>query len=205
MLNLSYQIGRILYPQLHWRMRPQKGTVHLTFDDGPHPVVTPWVLDQLAESGHKATFFMVGQNAQKHPQIVERIKQEGHEVGNHTQHHIKGWSHEVESYVRDVEECWIHLPETDLFRPPYGRISRKSIPALSNYRVIMWDVLSRDYRPKLNWRSASRRIRNQTVEGSIIVFHDSAKAEANLRKMLPAYLQFLSTKGWSSKVIAFNA
>lgn len=170
----------------------------MTFDDGPQSHITPWVLDQLQAYGAKATFFVVGENAHAHPQLIEQILDEGHALGNHTYRHMKGWGADSQDYLDDIERCRQAIPDTILFRPPYGRINTKSLAELDAYRIVMWDVLSRDYKAGLNQAKALERMKQQTTNGSIIVFHDSLKAEANLKALLPPYLEFLKESGLSS-------
>lgn len=170
--------------------------MYLTFDDGPHPHITPWVLDQLDDFGAKGTFFVVGENAEKYPELIQEISRRGHSIGNHTQHHVKGFGMKDVAYIEEIYLCDKHIPEKRLFRPPYGRINFKSINQLAEYEIVMWDVLSRDYLKRLDTHEAQRRIRNKTVAGSIAVFHDSEKAEKNLKMLLPDYLSFLKDQGY---------
>ncbi len=179
-----------------WRKPGGDNSVYLTFDDGPHPEITPWVLDQLDRVGAKGTFFVVGDNAQKYPELIQEIQSRGHAIGNHTQHHVKGFGMTDAAYIEEIRMCDKHIPEQRLFRPPYGRINIKSIKQLGAYDIVMWDVLSRDYQKRLDINEAQRRIRNKTVAGSIAVFHDSEKAEKNLKMLLPDYLSFLKDKGY---------
>lgn len=201
MLNISYSIGKRIYPEFIWRVESAKDEVYITFDDGPHPDITPWVMAELDRYNAKASFFVVGENAQKYPALVEELIKRGHSIGNHTQSHLKGWSVESEVYLTNIEECGKHIPNTNLFRPPYGRINTKSIPALKNYRIIMWDILSRDYQKELNTRLSLKRMTRNTRAGSVIVFHDSLKAEKNLKYLLPKYLEYIYHKGF--KAVAF--
>jgi peptidoglycan/xylan/chitin deacetylase (PgdA/CDA1 family) len=190
-----------LLPSLTWEGQGEDNTVYLTFDDGPHPEITPWVIDQLKQYNMKATFFCVGDNARKFPETIDQIKQGGHQLGNHTMHHIKGWNTSTEDYIKDIEACQQYVP-SDLFRPPYGRISREQIKQLKQkFRIIMWTILSCDFDKKLNQEKALRGLINKTRKGSIIVFHDSVKAENNLRFLLPNYLQFLNQKGYTCKIL----
>lgn len=170
--------------------------MYLTFDDGPHPIITPWVLEQLDHYGAKGTFFVVGDNAKKYPKLIEEISERGHSIGNHTQHHVKGFGMTATAYIEEIKLCDKHIPERRLFRPPFGRINLKSIKQLTDYEIIMWDVLSRDYLKRLDANVAQRRIRRKTVDGSIAVFHDSEKAEKNLKMLLPEYLSFLKDEGY---------
>ena len=170
--------------------------MYVTFDDGPHPQITPWVLDQLDRYHAKATFFVVGDNAERYPELIEEISHRGHAIGNHTQHHVKGFGMTADAYIQEIELCNQFIPERRLFRPPYGRINIASIKLLGEYKIIMWDVLSRDYLKRLDIKSALQRIKKNTVSGSIAVFHDSEKAEKNMKLLLPEYLAFLKDEGY---------
>ena len=189
-----------LWPSLQWEGPAPH--LYLTFDDGPIPEVTPWVLDTLAEAGVKATFFCVGDNARKHPHILERIKAEGHRVGNHTMHHVSGWGTPLAKYEAEVAlaQDWLNTPagEPRLFRPPYGRIGRKQRKGLQqDFRIVMWTVLTADYDRRLSPKACLRASIKATQPGSIVVFHDSLKAERNLRYVLPRYLQDCQAQGYS--------
>lgn len=181
-----------------WQMDRSKKEVYLTFDDGPHPEITPWVLDLLDVYSAKATFFCVGNNVKKYPSIYSRLLDDGHQVGNHTTQHLNGWRTNNREYLRDVQDCGL-LVKSTLFRPPYGRIS--PIQALhlkkQKYTLVMWSLLSRDFEQSLNTSEAVRQLVKNTENGSIIVFHDSQKAAQNLKNMLPAYLQACSQAGYS--------
>lgn len=177
------------------------GTVYLTFDDGPTPEITEWILDELARFDAKATFFCLGKNVEKHPDLYLRMVESGHRVGNHSYDHAKGWEMTAKSYARSVERAKAFIPGT-LFRPPYGRISRREAKLLAlHYRIVMWNIISRDY----SWRvSPERCLENVTRHvrpGDIVVFHDSKKAFKNLRFALPRTLEYLQEKGMKSKAI----
>ena len=167
---------RWLYPHALWRMDPSERAVYLTFDDGPIPEATPWVLDVLDRYGVKATFFMVGDNIRKHPDVFEMVKARGHRLGNHTFNHISGHLHGIGSYVRNVERANEYL-HTDLFRPPHGWMKWKQYFAiLRHYKVVMWDVVTRDYSKRLNADEVFANVRRYARPGSIITFHDSPAA-----------------------------
>lgn len=182
------------FPHMEWRV-PGAG-VHLTFDDGPHPEITPWVLHQLQESGLNATFFLVGNNAKKYPHLVEEILRRGHSVGNHTHNHLRATKHAAEDYMEDVIEAEKYT-STKIFRPPYGRLSRKQMQALINrgYRVIMWEVLSYDFDENLSASDCLQILIKNSRAGSIVVFHDSEKAWPRLEECLPLYLKWLKQNG----------
>jgi peptidoglycan-N-acetylglucosamine deacetylase len=184
---------RSYYRELVWRKNEEK-TVCLTFDDGPTPGVTDFVLDLLKENKIKATFFCIGKNALAYPQLLTRIKEEGHRLGNHTQNHLNGWETTSAKYESDVEAC-AGVFESKIFRPPYGRIRKSQILRLKKkYEIIMWDVLSMDFDPRTSPEQCLENVKKYTRGGSIIVFHDSAKAEKNLRYALPPAIDYLSGK-----------
>lgn len=195
-MNLSYRIGKRVYPDFEWSVSTEEQRVYITFDDGPHPSITPWVLDLLREKNARATFFVVGSNAQEYPDVIQRIVDEGHSLGNHTQSHLKGWSVSTEDYLEDIRACEASIPKTNLFRPPYGRINKGSIPSLRDYRIIMWDNLSRDYVQGLNKSFSLKSLKTNTKSGSIAVFHDSEKAEENMKFLLPRYIDYLIEQGY---------
>jgi len=175
--------------------------VFLTFDDGPTPKVTPWVLEKLSDFNAKATFFCLGRNVDAFPDIYCQILQQGHSVGNHSYSHLKGFSSSVKRYVDDVELAR-QLIDSPLFRPPYGRILPGQVKAvMNNYKIIMWDVLSIDYNRKLSCERVVKNVTRHVRTGSIIVFHDSDKARKNLFAALPEVLAFLDEKNYSMEAI----
>lgn len=191
---------RWLYPHALWRMNPTERAVYLTFDDGPIPVVTPWVLDVLKQYDAKATFFMVGDNVRKHPAEFELVRTAGHRLGNHTYHHLSGHLHGIRSYLRDVAQANALL-HTDLFRPPHGWMKWTQYYALSSrYRVVMWDVVTRDYSSRLTASEVFDNVRRYTRPGSIITFHDSLKSFSKLQTILPQSLAWLREAGYAFKV-----
>jgi peptidoglycan/xylan/chitin deacetylase (PgdA/CDA1 family) len=165
--------------------------MHLTFDDGPHPTITPKVLQLLDEFNQKATFFLIGDNVRKYPEVVEQILDAGHSIGNHTYDHRPAQKVSLNHYLRSIEQCDALIPETPLFRPPHGRIGRRQIKRLANRQIIMWTLLSGDFDPNLVRTKALRQLKKHTTTGTIVVFHDSEKAEANLMALLPEYLNHL--------------
>lgn len=199
------------YPERIWAFPHSKDSVYLTFDDGPIPEVTPWVLDELNKHNAKATFFCIGENIQKHPEIFQRILSEGHSVGNHTFNHLNGWKTPTSEYVENVEKArdWMtdnseFSPDTfrdqnsELFRPPYGRITSKQAKILQKkgFKIVMWDIISYDYDNSVSEEKCLQNVVENIKPGSIIVFHDSLKAEKNLRYVLPKVLEFITEKGW---------
>lgn len=192
-------IGQLFFPKFTWRKENSQSDIFLTFDDGPHPTITPWVLQILNEYDAKATFFVVGDNAAKYPHIIQQIKENGHSLGNHTMHHTKGWKTTAKEYISDIEACENVIGKTPLFRPPHGQINFKAKNTiLQNYEVIMWDILTEDYLPQLETQKKMNNICKKTISGSIVVFHDSEKAKHNLEILLPQYLAFLQEKNLRS-------
>ena len=172
-------------------MPPHDNKIYLTFDDGPHPVITPWVLDLLKQYNWKATFFCVGNNVQKYPETYQQIINEGHAVGNHTFNHLKGTATPSENYIQNIAEC-ANLVKSNLFRPPYGRITREQSAVIKDqYQIIMWSLLSGDFDKNLDPEKALQKLNKLSKAGLIVVFHDSEKAEKNLRIILPRYLDYL--------------
>ena len=190
-------------PSCLWQVKTDGKGLYLTFDDGPIPNLTEWVLDVLEDKKISATFFCVGANIEKHPEIFQRILSEGHAIGNHTQNHLNGWDTSLESYVENVEHCQSviekHQVETDLFRPPYGRLRWQQKKGLVDYQVVMWDVLSKDYLQTLSKEEVLNESIKATESGSIIVFHDNLKAEENLRYALPRYIDHFKAKDYQFK------
>jgi peptidoglycan/xylan/chitin deacetylase (PgdA/CDA1 family) len=190
------KIVKRYYSELIWKIETNEPELFLTFDDGPTPKVTDWVLDQLLEHNAKATFFCIGKNVMNHPKIYQRIIDEGHGVGNHTFDHKKGWITGNFGYLRSVTKCDKYV-KSDLFRPPYGRIKKSQIKALKGkYRIIMWDVLSEDYDNSISSESCLNIVLSQSQNGSIIVFHDSNKASKRVTEVLPVVLDHFSANGY---------
>lgn len=202
----------MLYPSLTWRMTPATPTLYLTFDDGPVPGPTELVLETLHRANVKATFFCIGDNVRKHPEIFKNVNRYGHAIGNHTYHHLNGWKTTTDDYEENVDLCKneieAHLgerqaPRPPLFRPPFGRISRKQIERIkSEYQIIMWDVLSVDYNRELSGEKCLRNTIASARTGSIIVFHDSYKAEKNLTYALPRFVDHYLGKGFAFDIIS---
>lgn len=170
--------------------------MYLTFDDGPIPEVTPWVLEQLSRYDAKATFFCVGENVERHPDVLQQVIDGGHTVGNHTHNHLSGWGTDHLPYIRNVRRA-SEVIDSRLFRPPYGRLSpRKAEYLRRHYRIVMWDVLSGDFDADLAPRKCVRNVLTNVRPGSIVVFHDSLKGERNLRYALPRVLETLTRRGY---------
>jgi peptidoglycan-N-acetylglucosamine deacetylase len=190
-----------LYRRCIWHL-PSGGekTLYLTFDDGPHPTITPFVLQQLAQYGAKASFFCIGQNVERFPDIYRQVLAAGHRVGNHTQHHLNGWTTEDEQYLQDVATAAGHIG-SDLFRPPYGRIRFSQLKKMRDYRVVMWSVLSGDFDTGITAEQCLRNVVRHAKSGDIIVFHDSEKAFERLKGSLPVVLQHFGQLGYVFKAI----
>ncbi len=184
-----------------WDLKGDHREVYVTFDDGPTPVVTPWVLDQLDAADAKATFFCLGRNVDKYMDIYNQILASGHSVGNHSYSHLKGFRSSIKRYMDDIHLA-SDMINSKLFRPPYGRILPGQVKAvLEEYDLIMWDVLSIDYNSGLTGDRVLRNVTNNVKPGSIIVFHDSDKASDNLYYALPRTLEFLQENGYTMKSI----
>jgi peptidoglycan/xylan/chitin deacetylase (PgdA/CDA1 family) len=187
------------YPSLVWNKSRSEKVVYLTFDDGPIPVVTDFVLNTLKSFNCKATFFCIGDNISKYPEIFEQVKSGGHAIGNHTFNHLKGWETKDNDYIRNFRQCQ-QFTQSQLFRPPYGRIKKSQISHLKtihpDIRIIMWDVLSGDFDLSLSPEKCYENVIRNTRNGSIIVFHDSLKAFDRLKVALPSALAFLTKQGY---------
>lgn len=188
---------RLLFPEAIWRIkRKKRKVVYLTFDDGPIPDITPWVLNMLDSYGVKATFFLVGDNVRRSPHLFEEIKRRGHSWGNHTMHHLQGFKETTLRYMRDITESDM-LIDSPLFRPPHGIMRWSQAAALKNhYNIVMYDLVTRDYSKKLEPEQVLNNVKRYTRNGSIIVFHDSLKAEKNLRYALPRAIEWLKAMGY---------
>ena len=191
---------RWLMPDLIWEMK-DRSAVYLTFDDGPTPGITEWILSTLDKYDAKATFFVLGKNAEMYPDLYRRIVEAGHRIGYHTYSHQKGWGMSLERYIEDVDFA-NDLLHTELFRPPYARITPAQARALAKrYKLVMWDVLSRDYNRALSPRTCLRNVTRYLEGGSIVVFHDSEKSFRNMSYALPRTLQVVRDMGLKCKAI----
>ena len=191
---------RWIYPDALWRMNKHERAVYLTFDDGPIPEVTPRVLDILDHYQVKATFFMVGDNVRKHPDIFQQVKDKGHRIGNHTFNHIGGFRHGIRSYLNNVEKANEYL-HTDLVRPPHGWLKWEQYFFLhKRSQLVMWDLVTRDYSNRLNAQEVLWNVRHYARPGSIITFHDSLKSQDKLWFALPRSIEWLQAQGYSFKV-----
>ncbi len=202
----------LLYPSLVWRVPTTEKELYLTFDDGPVSGPTEFVLETLANFNAKATFFCVGENIQKYPLVFKKMIQDGHAIGNHTFNHLNGWRTDTNTYIKNTKQCNEVITEhssvgettsqsVPMFRPPFGRITRHQISAMHNFRIIMWDVLSVDYNSRLSVEKCLKNTVQATRRGSIIVFHDSFKAERNLTYTLPRFVEHFSSLGFVFKAL----
>lgn len=186
-----------------WAFSRSSKHVYLTFDDGPVPEITPWVLNQLKKHKAKATFFCIGENINKYPDVFLQILKDGHAIGNHTQHHVNGWNTTTEHYLEEFELCnnaiKKHALESEnLFRPPYGKMTSTQAKTIldKGYKIIMWDILSKDYDATVHPETCLANVLQNIKPGSVVIFHDSRKAEKNLTYILPKVLDYISRKGW---------
>jgi len=201
LIERAPKLYRNLYSGSHWRFNTDKKAVYLTFDDGPIPELTPWVLDLLDKYNIKATFFCVGDNVQKYPETFQMVQDRGHRIGNHTFHHIQGLKTDTPAYLNDVKEA-DQLIKSNLFRPPYGHMKFSQFKALKEqYKVIMWDVVTRDYSYLMTADEVFDVVKKYTRNGSIIVFHDSLKAGNRMKESLPRSIEWLLAQGYSFEMI----
>ncbi len=206
-------VGKVIFPSLLWNFDIKEKIIYLTFDDGPIPEITPWVLKKLRDYNAKATFFCIGDNVVKNPEIFKMILQEGHAIGNHTYNHLNGWETDRKTYTENIlkaetviqkfiniynKTALSHLPGNKLFRPPFGRIAVSQIKDLGkfDYKIVMWDVISGDYDQNKGYETCLRNVIKHTRPGSILVFHDSTKAFNNLQRILPEVLSIYSKSGF---------
>jgi peptidoglycan/xylan/chitin deacetylase (PgdA/CDA1 family) len=201
-------ILKLALPKYRWQVKTQAKQIFLTFDDGPIPEVTEFVLNTLKSFQARATFFCVGENIHKYPHILHKILANGHTVGNHTHNHLNGWKTSTDKYIENVYKCQaaidLHLtaPSKGIFRPPYGRISRKQASLLlPNFDIIMWDVLTADYNIALSPELCLQKSIAHARPGSIVLFHDSLKSERNLRYVLPRFLEHFANQGYEFKAL----
>lgn len=191
-----------LYPGATWRMDRQAKAVYLTFDDGPIPEATPFILKTLADFHVKATFFMVGDNARKYPELVRRVREAGHRIGNHTFNHFGGFKHTVKGYCDNVKKA-DELLHTNLFRPPHGAMRWSQYVWLRRkYRIIMWDLVTRDYSKWMTPEDVLNNVKRYVRNGSIITFHDSLKSIEKLKTALPAAIQWMKEQGYEFRVFS---
>ena len=197
-----------------WDFPTSRKIVYLTFDDGPTPEITDWTLDILKKYDAKATFFCIGENIKKHPDLFKSIQNQGHSIGNHTENHINGWNSSAEGYIENVKRCEKTIQKFSIenykfqhiFRPPYGKVTPQQFKLLkkSNYKVIMWDVLSADFDASISPEKCAEHVIKNIEPGSVVIFHDSLKASKNLKLALSQTLSFLQKNEYEMKAIQFD-
>ncbi len=208
----THSIIKRLFSNYVWDFPNDNKKVYLTFDDGPTPEITAWVLNQLEQYNAKATFFCIGKNIVNHPDLFSNIQEKGHSIGNHTHNHLNGWKTSTEEYIANFELCEATISnlksqlsnlKSKIFRPPYGKIKAAQAKKLrqKGYKIIMWDVLSADFDQNITKEECLNNVITNTQSGSIIVFHDSVKAFKNLEYVLPKVLQYLSKNHFSFETI----
>jgi peptidoglycan/xylan/chitin deacetylase (PgdA/CDA1 family) len=200
-LHKTNFLMRAMYPKFVWKKSAEEKIIYLTFDDGPIPEVTDFVLETLENYNAKATFFCIGDNICKNPAIFQKILDNGHSVGNHTFNHLRGWSTDDITYLQNVVKCQTEIQkngyQSKLFRPPYGRIKHKQANSLlTDYEIVMWDVLSGDFSQDLSPETVLHKTIKYTDSGSIVLFHDSIKANAKMSYSLPRFLEHFSSQGF---------
>lgn len=203
MIKVEHVAAKI-FRDLTWHFTGKDNELYLTFDDGPTPGITPWVLSLLKEYDAKATFFCLGKNVKKYPELYKQILNEGHSVGNHSYSHLKGWLTSNKRYINNVNKAAYYI-DSDLFRPPFGKIRPKQVAIIKkDFKIIIWDVLTKDYHVKLDKEKCFHNLIDRTDSGSIIVFHDTLKAEKKLKYVLPKALKHFSEQGFVFNPIEFK-
>lgn len=204
----THWIIKKIFSRYLWSKDQNEKVVYLTFDDGPTPQITDWVLQQLQQYNAKATFFCIGKNIEEQPEIFERLLKSGNELGNHTQNHINGWRSSTDTYLKNIEKCEVAIgnlkrQEQKYFRPPYGKITaaQATIVLQKGYKIVMWDVLSADFDQTISPEKCLDNVLKNLKPGSIIIFHDSQKASKNLQFALPKVLQFLKENNYRSELL----
>lgn len=205
LVKTPWWLSRVFYQHLTWKvLSKQKPVVYLTFDDGPHPTITPFVLDELRKYNAKATFFCIGNNVTRHRDVYNATLADGHTTGNHTYDHLNGWFTKTEHYLRNIKQAAKHI-EGQIFRPPYGRIKRSQANRLRlqkpSWKIYMWDVLSGDFDTTISPEQCLDNVLNNIEPGSIVVFHDSDKAWERMSYALPKVLEYCQRRGWEMKAL----
>lgn len=190
-----------VFPSLLWKVKTKEKELYITFDDGPHPTITPWVLDMLDQFEAKATFFCIGKNVELYPEVYQEIIKRGHSIGNHTHNHHNGWKTLTKDYVANTQKA-AEVIDSKLFRPPYGKIKPAQIRRLKgDYKIVMWSIISGDFDQNLLGEECLNNVVQNTEKGNIIVFHDSEKAEKNMKYALPRLLNHFKQIGWKFKAL----
>lgn len=206
----THRFIKAIFPKYVWDIPNKEKKIFLTFDDGPIPGITEWVLEQLEQYNAKATFFCIGDNIEKYPEIFQKTVKHGHSIGNHTFNHLKGWKTSREDYIENTRLCQLQIEKqqhkTNLFRPPYGKIKPSQARALrkTGYKIIMWDIISMDFDQTVSSDKCLENVLKNIESGSIIVFHDSKKAWKNLEYVLPKTLEFLKKERFVCEKIDYN-
>ncbi|GAA4269095.1 polysaccharide deacetylase family protein [Hyunsoonleella aestuarii] len=209
------KIAKKIFPNYIWDIPTKEKVIYLTFDDGPTPEITTWTLDVLKQYNAKATFFCIGNNIEKYPEIFKSILNEGHSVGNHTYNHLKGWKTKTKDYLKNISQAQkvfdiqtdnLELKNKVLFRPPYGKIKPKQAKKLADlgYKIVMWDVLSFDWDKDVTPAECFNNVLSKAQNGSVIVFHDSVKASKNMQFALPLILEHYNQQGFEFKAIKIS-
>ena len=194
-------ILQMLFPSLIWNLPSKEKVIYITFDDGPNPELTPFILQELDKYNAKATFFLLGKEVDSHPSLYKDILQANHSVGNHTYSHLNGWATKNSKYFSDIEKCH-SIMNSKLFRPPFGRIKPSQIRHLKKaFKIVMWDVLSWDFHKNTSAEKCFKIVKEKTKNGSIIVFHENDKAIKNVKYCLPKMLEHFSKQGYEFKAI----
>jgi peptidoglycan/xylan/chitin deacetylase (PgdA/CDA1 family) len=204
-VKTPWWLSRLFYNALTWKMQaPKRPVVYLTFDDGPHPTITPFVLSELKKHNAKATFFCIGNNVARYKETYNSLLTEGHVTGNHTYNHVNGWFTKTEHYIKNINQAAKHI-NSRIFRPPYGRIKRSQANRLMRerptWKIYMWDVLSADFDTTITPEKCLSNVLDNIEPGSIIVFHDSEKAWERMSFALPKVLDYCTEKGWDMKAL----
>ncbi len=200
LLKIIDRVLKWMIPDSTWSINDPDG-VYLTFDDGPTPGVTEWILSTLEKYDAKATFFVLGKNAELYPDLYQKILAAGHKIGNHTYSHQKGWVMSLERYLEDID-CADDIVHSDLFRPPYARVTPAQMRAVAKrFKIVMWSIVSRDYNRHLSPRRVLHNVLDRIEPGSIVVFHDSDKAFRNMSYALTRTLEHIKEKGWKCKIV----
>ncbi len=187
-----------LFSSIIWRKETINKEIWLTFDDGPHPEVTPWILSVLKEENVKATFFLLGEKIEEFPYLKNKILNEGHTIGNHSYSHRNGWTCNNDIYFNDIDKCQKLMPENNLFRPPFGKITIPQLMRLKKiYKIVLWDVLSLDFQQNITPNKVEKNILRNTSNGSIIVLHNNKKSYKNLQPILSRTIQNLKKSGFN--------
>ena len=194
----SGTLTRIVYPSLICKNKTNAKEIWLTFDDGPDPDITNWILSILKSEKIKATFFLIGSQIKKFPDLVSKIEKNGHLIANHSFSHFNGWNTNTKKYIADIEKCQALMPNNKLFRPPYGKITSSQIKFLKNhYKLILWDILSMDFNQHITSKKIKKNVINNIEEGSIIVFHNNSKSYEKLKPILKEIIIELKQKGYT--------